>query len=109
MQRTPTLLLSILLAVAACQGSAGKDGTPGTPGAAAVDKGSISGSVKDADKLPLAGVVVATDPASSSATTDAQGSFTLSGIPIGSYGVVATLPGYTTYTLTGVGVAGGGT
>jgi len=109
MRRTPIHLLSFVLAAAACTGSAGKDGTQGPPGAAAIDKGSISGSVKDTDKLPITGVVVTTDPASVMAMTDAQGAFTLSGISVGSYSVVAAFPGYTTYTLTGVGVAGGGT
>ncbi len=108
MRRIPIVILSILFA-AACEGPAGTNGAQGPPGAAAIDKGSIAGTVKDLDNLALTGVMVTTVPPSSMATTDAQGNFTLSGVPIGSYSVVATFPGYTTYTLTGIGVAGGGT
>jgi hypothetical protein len=91
-------------------GPAGQDGTPGqngTPGTPGVDKGMIGGTVRDAQKQPIAGVAITTVPASTTAMSDASGVFKLTDVPVGTYSVVAAKAGYTSYTLAGVGVAGG--
>ncbi len=108
----PIRLLTLALAATlfgGCQGPAGTPGTDGQPGTPAVDRGTISGSVADPASVPLAGVSIATQPASTTATTDAAGAFSLANVPIGVYSVVGTLAGYQDFTLTGVGVAAGGT
>jgi carboxypeptidase family protein len=87
-------------------GPTGPTGTPGTPG---VTIGTISGVVRDGGGTPVAGVAVQTVPQSASATTGADGHFTLAGVTIGSYSVVASKTGYTTFTLANVGVIAGGT
>jgi hypothetical protein len=94
------------LAFLGCSGTAGKDGTNGKD---AVIVGSIAGSVKDARGVGIGGVTVSTVPASSTATTAGDGTFTLSNMTIGVYSVVGAKTGYATFTLTGVGVVAGGT
>lgn len=54
---------------------------------------SIAGRVSDSANVPLAGVQV-TDGASHSATTAADGSYTFSGLPPGSYTLTPTKSGY---------------
>ena len=57
--------------------------------------GSISGVVKDATtELPIQGVNIQTDPATSSVTTDSDGRYTISGITPGSYKVKTSKSGY---------------
>lgn len=116
-----TALLAVGLGMAGCKGStgpagpagnagpAGDKGDKGDSGTAAVDKGSISGTVKDALNNPIDGATVETSPGTSSATTNSSGAFTISNVPIGIYSVTATKSGYVVFTLTGVGVAAGGT
>ncbi len=87
-------------------GPAGDKGAEGTP---AVDKGSISGTVKDALNNPVDGATVETSPTTSTATTDTTGAFTISDVPIGVYTVTPTKSGYVVFSLSGVGVAAGGT
>jgi carboxypeptidase family protein len=87
----------------------GKDGTNGTNGVDARATGTISGIVKDGTGTAIAGAAVATTPASSTATTAGDGTFALSNVNIGSYSVTATKAGYLPFTLTGIGVIGGGT
>ncbi len=69
--------------------------------------GTISGKVKDSMGAGMPGVAVVTMPASATATTDANGVFQLSTVPVGSYNVVASKAGFADATLAGVGVAGG--
>ena len=52
----------------------------------------VSGTARTATGTALAGVSIWTDGAS--ATTDASGAFTLSGLPAGSYGLLASKSGY---------------
>ncbi len=102
-------LLAIGLAGAVSSCSNGKNGAQGAPGAAAVDRGSIAGSVKDQAGAAVAGAAVTTDPATVTAQTDTGGAFTLASIPIGAYAVVAAKTGYVGGRLDGVGVAAGAT
>lgn len=102
--RVMGLIVAVFLLMLAI--GCGDDGDAGTP---AVDKGSISGTVKDASNNPIGGATVETSPATSSATTDSSGTFTISNVPIGVYSVTATKSGYVVYTLTGVGAVAGGT
>lgn len=99
----------MLLGLAACQGDKGQKGDPGQPGQAAVDHGTISGTVKDASGAPVSGAAIATIPETLAAQTDATGAFTLASIPIGAYSVVASKGGYADATLSRVGVGAGGT
>jgi len=99
-------LALIALTLTACSGSNGAAGAPGTPG---LDIGTIAGTVKDSSGAPVAGVAIGTVPASTTATTDSSGKFTLANIPIGAYTVSASKTGYQTQQLTGVGVSAGAT
>jgi hypothetical protein len=93
---------------AGAAGVAGAAGAAGPAGTAAVDKGTISGLVKDAKGTALQGATVATVPATTTAQTGADGKFTLS-VPIGYYNVTASLASYANATLSGIGVAAGAT
>ena len=88
-------------------GSTGPAGPVGPGGANAVDKGTITGTVVDALRAPIAGVTVSTLPASTTATTSATGAFTLTAVPVGAWSLVAAKQGLASSTLTDVGVAGG--
>jgi hypothetical protein len=105
-------VLALALASASCSGKDGAPGTPGTsgaPGAAAVDHGSIAGTVKDQAGAAVAAASIATDPATVASTTDAAGQFTLASVPIGAYTVIASKTGYLEGRLVAVGVGAGGT
>ncbi len=107
-----TAVIVVGLGMAGCRGKtgpAGPQGEKGDPGTPAVDKGSISGRVTDPSGTAIEGATVETSPATSSATTDSSGAFTISNVPIGVYSVIARKSGYVVYTLSGVGVAAGGT
>ncbi len=99
--RSVTLLLVVVLA--ACSGS------NGAPGAAALDTGSIAGTIVDASGTPVAGASVSTNPASSTTQTGTSGSFTLASIAIGVYTVTVSKSGYQNAQQTAVGVAAGET
>src|SRR5512140_1796456 len=95
---------------AGAPGAAGTAGPPGADGigeagAPAADTGTITGTVKDANTIAIAGVAITTLPAGVTATTDATGAFTLAGLRVGIYSVVANKAGYAPFTLAGVGVA----
>lgn len=71
--------------------------------------GSIAGIVTDASNgQPIAGASVTTQPPTSSVTTNAQGGYSIPGIPGGTYTVTATRSGYASNSAT-VGVTVGGT
>ena len=106
MKTSRASLVALLLLVAACTGS---KGPAGPTGAAGLDTGTISGTVKDSTGAAVASASVTTQPASTTATTDSSGNFTLASIPIGSYTLTVTKTGYQTATLPGVGVAAGAT
>ncbi|OPX24903.1 MAG: hypothetical protein B1H02_02495 [Candidatus Latescibacteria bacterium 4484_107] len=57
--------------------------------------GDITGTVTDSiTGEKLSGVTVSTDPVTTSAQTDSQGAFTLSGVPVGEYVVKTHKEGY---------------
>jgi hypothetical protein len=87
-------------------GATGPKGDPGTP---AITTGVIHGFVRDAQANPIAGAAIATAPASTTATSDATGAFTLDPVAIGAYSVTASKSGYAPFTLANVGVAAGAT
>lgn len=116
MKRYASILAIALLALAGCSGDdgasgatgpAGPAGAAGPAGPAAVDRGTIEGTIKDSTGTPIAGATVETSPATTAVTSDAQGAFTFSGIPVGAYAVTATKAGYATANVAAVGVAGG--
>ncbi len=73
---------------------------------------SVSGTVTDADNnnAPIVGATVSIASPSVTATTDAQGNFTLTGVPDGTYDVQATATGYNpgtqSVTVSGADVTG---
>ncbi len=99
------LLTVLALALAGCKGS---DGANGTPGLNAPTTGTVSGTVKTAvGAVALAGVSVTTNPVvtGATATTAADGSYSLS-LPGGSYTLTFAATHYTTATAN-VNVANG--
>lgn len=65
--------------------------------------GNLSGVITDAaTSLPIAGatVLATKNAATSSATTDANGAYSFTGIAVGSYNVVASTPGYSANSAT---------
>ncbi|BDG05077.1 carboxypeptidase-like regulatory domain-containing protein [Anaeromyxobacter oryzae] len=101
--------------MAACQGSKGpaglqgEPGQPGQPGQPGSSRGNLAGRVKDAGGAPLAGATVQTDPPTTTATTAADGTFTIPDVAIGAYAVTATKDGFAPFTLASVGVVANGT
>jgi hypothetical protein len=79
--------------------------------AVAQQQGSITGVVKDPAGKPLPGVtVVAAGPQSAEdrrpVVTDAQGRFTIAGLPLGSYSLTFGIPGFAPLTITNVVATG---
>ena len=92
-----------------CSGSNGSNGTAGAAGAQGLSTGNLSGSVVDsATKASLAGATVAVNPAvASNVTTDTNGNFSFTNIPIGSYQVVVSMTGYNQFTSSIIPVVAG--
>ncbi|MBT8103956.1 MAG: carboxypeptidase-like regulatory domain-containing protein [Gammaproteobacteria bacterium] len=88
-------------------GAAGAAGMDGMDGQNAVDKGTISATVTSGGN-PVEGATVSTNPASSTADTDASGVASLTDVNIGVYEVIATIGGITS-SESNVGVAAGST
>ncbi len=104
------LLAASVFFVAACDGSdgaAGAAGASGADGQDAVDTGTISVTVTSGGNA-VEGATVSTNPASTTADTDASGVASLTGVAIGVYDVTATL-GSITSSQSNVGVAAGAT
>ena len=91
---------------AGVDGKDGKAGTNGKDGAGVVAANDIKGTVTDGN-APLAGVAVTVTPGNATATTAADGTFTLAAMPLGGYEVTFHLDGYFDQTI-GVGVAASG-
>ena len=89
-------------------GDPGPKGDPGDPGAAAVDVGTIQGTVQDVIGAPIAGATVSSVPGNTQATSDAAGAFVLADLPVGAYTLVAAKDGWAELPMAGVGVVGGG-
>ncbi len=106
-----TAVIVIGLGMAGCKGAKGDkgdSGDPGPPGTAAVDKGSISGTVTDsASGNGISGASVVSG--SFSATTDSDGKFTLSNLPVGVYKLTASAANYNSAESDFVGVVAGQT
>jgi len=111
-RRLLPLAVSVFL-IAGCEGDDGSDGAAGAPGAAgadgqdAVDTGTISVTVTSGGN-PVEGATVSTNPATTTADTDATGVAALADVPIGVYEVLADIGGIGS-SQTGVGVAAGAT
>lgn len=105
MLQTFAATLSLLVVLSAC-GSDGGGGN-GTPDPTT---GTISGTVSVVtDGAVLAGATVATEPATTTATTAADGTYTLADVPAGTYSVIVTAEGYLESTREDVTVTAGGT
>ncbi|MCL4478725.1 MAG: carboxypeptidase regulatory-like domain-containing protein [Deltaproteobacteria bacterium] len=90
-------------------GSTGPAGAAGTPGTPALSTGSISGTVLDsATQKPITGATVAINPAvAANVSTDTNGGFVFSNIPIGSYQAVISASGYNQFTSSIIPVVAG--
>ena len=96
--------------IAGCDGdngAAGAAGAAGTDGQDAVDTGTISVTVTSGGN-PVEGATVSTNPASTTADTDATGVASLTGVRIGVYEVMASMGGIMS-SQSNVGVAAGAT
>lgn len=100
-----TLLTTAALLLAGC-GDSGSPTGPGNEGQAPTT-GTISGKVSaEAGGSALSGVTITTDPATSTATTDAQGAYSIASVAPGTYAVRAAMSGYTPATTSVTVVAG---
>jgi hypothetical protein len=104
-------IIVVGLGMTGCKGSKGDrgdPGEPGSPGTAAVDKGSISGTVTDSSTgNGISGASVVSG--SYSATTDSSGNFTISNLPVGVYKFTASANGYNSAESDFVGIVAGQT
>ncbi len=89
-----------------CSGSNGSNGAPGVPG---LSTGSLSGTVVDSvSQTPIAGATVAIDPAvATNISTDTNGGFIFSNIPIGPYQIIVSSTGYNQFTSSIIPVVAG--
>lgn len=102
--KTTLISIAAALVLAGCSSSDGGEGPPGT------SVGTIQGTITTAEGgAAISGASVSTLPASSSATTAADGSFTLAEVPIGVYALQVAATGYGAKAIAGVSVVAGGT
>ncbi len=99
------LVLAGILLVG-CSGSNGSNGASGAPG---LSTGNLSGTVVDSvSQAPIAGATVAIDPAvAANVSTDTNGGFIFSNVPIGPYQVVVSASGYNQFTSSIIPVVSG--
>jgi hypothetical protein len=71
--------------------------------------GTITGFVKDTSNNPISGATVQTNSGGYSTTTQADGSYTLSNVAVGTYNVTASKSGYQSQTISNVSVSSGQT
>ncbi len=92
-----------------CSGSNGSNGAAGAAGAQGLSTGNLSGNVVDSvSQASLAGATVAVNPAvASNVTTDTNGNFSFTKIPIGSYQVIVSMTGYNQFTSSIIPVVAG--
>ncbi len=99
-KRMGSLLFALSLAMAACTGDKGDTGGPGA------STGSISGTLHDSDGAPVPNATVAvTTPGTGltiSATSAADGTFTLTNVPLGTHQLTVSGTGITTQTISNV-------
>ncbi|MBW2382052.1 MAG: carboxypeptidase-like regulatory domain-containing protein, partial [Deltaproteobacteria bacterium] len=90
-------LAASMLFLGAC-GEDGLPGAPGDPGTPAVDTGTLDGTVSNSLSSDLlAGVSVSGGGVST--TTDAQGVYLLTGVPVGAFALTFSMSDYTTETI----------
>ncbi|MBD2768782.1 carboxypeptidase regulatory-like domain-containing protein [Hymenobacter sp. BT664] len=111
LSRYACVVLSTALLLAGCKG---KDGDPGPAGPSGTGlSGNITGFVNSVDEngvqLSKTGVLVTLDGVTPAitATSDADGRFTLSNVRAGTYNIVYSRAGYGTFRRIGVGHVGG--
>ena len=106
-------LLTIIVAIG-CSGKNGSSGVPGATGPSGtpgVSTGSLSGTVVDiATQKPVANATIALNPAVvSTISSDTNGNFTFTSIPIGPYRVIVSVAGYGQFTSSFISVVAGAT
>lgn len=106
-----SIAIACAVLLTACGGDSKSDPTgptgPGGPTGPTVTTGTISGRVTHASTgAGLAGATVTTQPATSTATTDAQGNYTIANVTAGAYTVSVSMSGYTAATTMITVVAG---
>jgi hypothetical protein len=74
-----------------------------------VATGAFAGAVRDALGSPLGGATVSRSPGSVTTTTGSDGSWTMGGVPVGTYSLTAEKPGYRSQTVSGQAVVEGAT
>ena len=84
------IILALLILLPSCK-------SPSSPDMDGVTTGTINGTVTDTSTgSPIAGANVSTQPATTTTTTDAQGTYSISNVAPGSYTVIASASGYIT-------------
>jgi hypothetical protein len=93
------------------KGATGDPGAKGDKGDTPVVQGTISVTVTDSatPPNPLAGVAVTSTDGSLTGTTDANGQYTFSNVPLGAYSLLFHEANWQDKTLSGVGVIASGT
>jgi TonB dependent receptor/CarboxypepD_reg-like domain/TonB-dependent Receptor Plug Domain len=72
--------------------------------------GSVMGTVKNKNtQLPLEGASISIEKTNSTGMTDKEGSYTISGIPVGAYNIIVTYSGYRSETQFNIIVVSGAT
>ena len=104
LKRMGTLVLALGLALAGCKGDQGDTGPQGATGPGGSSVGSITGTiVQSGTNAGVAGAVVTTVPLGiASAATGADGAFTISNVPLGTYGLTVSGTGITELTIPNV-------
>ncbi len=88
-QKIFIIILALLVVLSSCKKS------PTGPDTDGATTGTISGTVTDSSTgSPIAGASVSTQPATTTATTDSQGNYSISNVTPGSYTVTASASGY---------------
>ncbi len=108
-KQSGAVLLALVLAMAGCSGEKGDQGPAGGPGADGTSAGSITGTLRVSGGAAVPGATVTTTPLGLTAASAADGTFTLSGVPIGVYTLDITGTGVTAATVTNVSVVAGST
>jgi hypothetical protein len=75
----------------------------------AADSGSVSGAVTDENGQPISGVLVVVKGTTRFGTTNAQGRYEITGVPVGTYDVKASRMGFTESIATAITVESGAT
>ena len=83
------------------------EGEVPSEGEGEIERGALGGTVTNADTgLPVFEALVVVAPGNYEQRTDRQGKYRISGMPVGSYALVASLSGYTDYSSAVTIVAG---